>query len=152
VRDHEVPTYSSPAFWRFQAAGSEPRLLSVPTCHAPRSHHKFVAKINLRAPILRMSIYVAYRKCVQSSRELCDSLRAQGPEAIPTSLRNDIGRFTVWAKNSGAHRKETHSMSLDYRLREASDVKNMVVKLLEDLKAALQDGRYIAHSGRQSWI
>jgi hypothetical protein len=89
-----------------------------------------------------MSIYAAYRQCVQASRELCNSLRAQheGPEAIPTSFRNDIGRFKVWAKNSGAHRKETNSMSLDHRLREASDVKNMVVKLLEDLKAALQDG------------
>jgi hypothetical protein len=37
-------------------------------------------------------------------------------------------------------RKETNSMSLAYRLREASDVKNMVVKLREELKAALQDG------------
>jgi hypothetical protein len=37
-------------------------------------------------------------------------------------------------------RKETKSMSLAYRLREASDVKNMVVKLREELKAALQDG------------
>jgi hypothetical protein len=92
-----------------------------------------------------MSIYAAYRQCVHSSRELCDSLRTQaGPEAIPTSLRNDVGRFKVWAKNSGAHRKETNAMSLDHRLREASDVKNMVIKLLGDLKAALQDG--IIHS------
>jgi hypothetical protein len=68
-------------------------------------------------------------------------LRAQGPEKIPTSLRNDIGRFKVWALNAGAHRKSTNSMSLDHRLREASDVKNMVVTLLEDLKVALQDGR-----------
>lgn len=33
-------------------------------------------------------------------------------------------------------------MSLDYRLREASSLKDMVVALLEDLEESLTDGKY----------
>ena len=53
-------------------------------------------------------------------------------------IQDECGRFKVWAENVGAHR--TGHLSLDYRLREATRVKQLVVELLKDLTTALQDG------------
>jgi hypothetical protein len=51
---------------------------------------------------------------------------------------NDLGRFNVWAENSGAHR--SGRVSLDHRLHEAFEVKEMVIELLDNLNCDLQDG------------
>jgi hypothetical protein len=88
-----------------------------------------------------MSITSTYLQCKAFIRDSTNLLRAQRlDEPIPTSLRNDIGRFEVWAQNAGAHQKSTSLMSLDHRLREAR-VKIMVIKLFDSLKTALQDGK-----------
>jgi len=58
--------------------------------------------------------------------------------AIAPTLRNDCGRFRVWAENVGAHR--TGRLSLDRRLEEATRVKQLVVDLLQDLAIALRNG------------
>lgn len=62
---------------------------------------------------------------------------------IGPSIRDDCGRFNVWAENVGAHRGDR--LSLDHRLREATRMKHMVVRLLEDLIAALRDGLFSPH-------
>ena len=89
-----------------------------------------------------MSTFSSYRECMKSFQQLIDSLGLEGPENVPAKLREDVGRFRVWAENCGAHRQSNNRMSLDHRLREASRVKNMVLRLLRDLNAALQDGRF----------
>ncbi|KAF8253413.1 TPR-like protein [Wilcoxina mikolae CBS 423.85] len=48
-----------------------------------------------------------------------------------------MGRYRVWAENAGAHR--IGSVSLDHRLREASDMKQMVIELLGDLNQAINE-------------
>jgi len=89
-----------------------------------------------------MSITSTYMQCKAFIRDFTNLLRAQRlDEPIPTNLRNDIGRFEVWAQNAGAHQKITSLMSLDHRLREATRVINMVIKLFDNLKTALQDGK-----------
>jgi len=55
------------------------------------------------------------------------------------SLREQIGRFKLWAGNSGAHR--SGRMSLDYRMREALHIHSQVVQLLEDMEHALKEGQ-----------
>lgn len=59
-------------------------------------------------------------------------------------LDDNLGRFKVWGENCGAHRHGR--VSLDHRLREAADVKQMVLELQDDLNSDLKHGMgiYIA--------
>lgn len=91
-----------------------------------------------------MSTFSAYRERMKSFQHLFDSLRLGSPGNIPTKLREDVGRFRVWAENCGAHRQSNNQMSLDRRLRGASKVKDMVVKLLGSLNDVLKDGKRIS--------
>lgn len=77
------------------------------------------------------SIFAVHFACVQSFAQLGDP--------IPQILCDNLGRFRVWTANSGAHRRDT--MSLDHRLRESANLKELVIELLEDLNSALQEGQ-----------
>jgi hypothetical protein len=55
------------------------------------------------------------------------------------NIRDQEARFRLWAGNIGAHRKGKQS-SLDYRLREASHLRNAVQGLVDDLVISLNDG------------
>lgn len=57
-------------------------------------------------------------------------------EGIP----KELARFKLWYANIGAHRRGR--TSLDYRLRDASDLKVMVIKLLTAMNEALDDGKF----------
>lgn len=97
--------------------------------------------------------------CLGGFRSLSDSLAAAtpkpGPEdgAIPDNLqpsvKNETGRFRVWAANLGAHR--TGKSSLDYRLRDASNIRTQVINLLKDLLECLQAGSQIANGTVEPW-
>jgi len=63
-----------------------------------------------------------------------------GDHGIPRDLQSDRGRYRVWVENVGAHR--IGRMSLDHQLREASNMKQMIIELLADLNQALNDGKY----------
>ncbi|KAF2109006.1 hypothetical protein BDV96DRAFT_247899 [Lophiotrema nucula] len=65
------------------------------------------------------------------------------------SVRDELGRFRVWAGNIGAHKKG--KSSLDFRLREASYLSKNVLDLLLDLVEALCDARTIIDGSRQPW-
>ena len=77
------------------------------------------------------SIVRSHESCVRTLQQL-DLLEA------PLFLRDIVGRFRVWTANSGARRWD--KMSLDHRLRESIELKEMVINLLEDLSTALQQG------------
>lgn len=62
--------------------------------------------------------------------------REQVSEAI---VQDELGRFRVWLANVGAHR--SGRVSLDYRLREASHMRQSVLELLDDLEENLSGGR-----------
>jgi hypothetical protein len=106
-------------------------------------------------------ISLSYRACMLSFSQLFEQLRqarqagtssqsltpdannteeVKSFEAGEKQLDDDLGRFTIWAENCGAHRHGR--TSLDHRLREAADVKQMVLELLENLNEDLQDGMY----------
>jgi hypothetical protein len=52
-------------------------------------------------------------------------------------LKEACARFDIWKNNIGAHRRG--QASLDYRLRDASNIQNTVVDLLQEIKSALKD-------------
>jgi hypothetical protein len=72
-------------------------------------------------------------------QRLFEALQGHESGELPATLRKDVGRFRVWAENSGAHRRDR--MSLEYRLREASGVKQMVIKLLGDIHTNVEEGK-----------
>jgi len=53
-------------------------------------------------------------------------------------VQDQIGRFSVWAGNVGAHNPASSRMSLDYKLKEAPHIHNTVVELLEELSTSLE--------------
>ncbi|EWY95075.1 hypothetical protein FOYG_04198 [Fusarium oxysporum NRRL 32931] len=64
-------------------------------------------------------------------------------------LQNELSRFKVWSGNIGAHRKGRSS--LDHRLRDASNIRNQVVELLEDLRESLTDAKDILTGQITPW-
>jgi hypothetical protein len=66
-----------------------------------------------------------------------DELVAHDAE-VPQSLwLDELGRLRVWAANIGAH--QIGQSSLDYRLRDASHIKDQIIRLLERLQRLLID-------------
>ncbi|RSL44826.1 hypothetical protein CEP53_011039 [Fusarium sp. AF-6] len=57
-----------------------------------------------------------------------------------------LARFKLWAGNLGAHRP-SGSRSLEYRLRDASNVRKLVISLLQDLCSSIEQGTIVANGG-----
>ena len=88
-----------------------------------------------------MSIASHVKECFQIFKALCGKVETSEDESIRSSLddfKEELGRFRVWSGNIAAHR--SGASSLDYRLRDASDLKGKVINLLTDLLDALQNG------------
>ncbi|KIV79449.1 hypothetical protein PV11_07011 [Exophiala sideris] len=50
---------------------------------------------------------------------------------------DELGRLRIWAANIGAH--QSGQSSLDYRLRDASHIRNQTIKLLQRLRRVIRD-------------
>lgn len=90
-----------------------------------------------------LSIASSYRICTQSFDQLCSLLQVPdckfSSQISVLALEDELGRFRVWAGNVGAHRNGR--ISLDHRLREASQAHKKVVDLLKDLNETLRRGK-----------
>ncbi|KAL4876887.1 hypothetical protein BJY04DRAFT_222563 [Aspergillus karnatakaensis] len=77
-----------------------------------------------------------------------DSLRSHASD-VPLSLwQDELGRLRVWAANIGAHQKD--QSSLDYRLRDASHIREQTIQLLRNLARWFDDLEdVLAHSPRR---
>ncbi|KAF8424838.1 hypothetical protein EV426DRAFT_597392, partial [Tirmania nivea] len=84
------------------------------------------------------SIASHYTRCIGSFAHLFNLVEASSPPQnnFSPNVAEELGRFRVWAGNTGAHR--TGRISLDYRLREASHIHAQVTKLLTDLLTDLE--------------
>jgi hypothetical protein len=112
-------------------------------CH-PHHHHPALQSIAMAftqsSANAAATIASSYCACKEAFSDLFKNL-SNGDLEFAASLpgfQKELGRFKVWAENAGAHR--TGRMSLDHRLREASNVKNMAVQLLGDLNSDLREG------------
>jgi hypothetical protein len=61
------------------------------------------------------------------------------------SLNDELDRFKIWSGNIGAHQQGRSS--LDYKLREASVIRERVTKLLDDLAESIDDGELSPNPG-----
>ncbi|KAK8091751.1 hypothetical protein PG997_002112 [Apiospora hydei] len=93
------------------------------------------------------------RDCLESFDSVLSSRTGhekKADESLALARINDEqGKFKVWSGNIGAHRKGTSS--LDYRLRDASNLRKEVQALLEDLLEALADAKRIFDGEVQPW-
>ena len=81
--------------------------------------------------------------CLQAFTALAAALnneesRFRETEIHPDDIQDEFGRFRIWSGNIGAHR--IGRASLDYRLRDASHIRQRVEFLLQDLVETIQDG------------
>ncbi|RSL91798.1 hypothetical protein CEP51_000020 [Fusarium floridanum] len=77
-------------------------------------------------------------------------------KALTSTLQDDhsrasqasscLARFKLWAGNLGAHRP-SGSRSLEYRLRDASNIRKLVISLLQDLCSSIEQGTIVANGG-----
>lgn len=76
-----------------------------------------------------------YWECITSFQLLFDYLNKNGE--VPEKLLGAVGQLRVWAENLAAHRRG--SISLDYKLREASRFSKHVKDLLKDLNDVVRE-------------
>lgn len=86
------------------------------------------------------------RLCLQAFERLSSTVESD-EDAGPTDsqlsvqmVKDEKGRFRVWAGNIGA--LQTAMASLDWRLREASHIRQPCLKLLKDLHFSLREREY----------
>ncbi|RDL40556.1 uncharacterized protein BP5553_00535 [Venustampulla echinocandica] len=63
-----------------------------------------------------------------------------------SALQDELGRFKVWAGNIAAHK--TGRSSLDFRLRDATPLRERIMGLLSDMSELLEEGSQIAAGDR----
>lgn len=81
--------------------------------------------------------------CLKSFNQFIEDIRylqeTSGKDIVAGPWEDELGRLRVWAANIGAH--QTGQSSLDFRLRDASHVREQIIKLLQGLLRRLQDAR-----------
>jgi len=93
------------------------------------------------------------QECLDGYHDVCTSMgkaEIRTRSKIPPGTMNDcLGRFRLWVGNIGAHRKGRGS--LDYKLREASHIRDRVTELLLNLRAVLREALEIITGERVPW-
>ena len=81
--------------------------------------------------------------CMQSFSHMTEALAAGAEEhrelMPPEKIEIELGRFKIWSGNLGA--LQVGRSSLDFRLREASEMQTNVMKLLSKLELTLEKSK-----------
>lgn len=88
-----------------------------------------------------MEIASCVHSCLAKFKDLEDNSHVDLP-----SVEDEHGRFRVWTGNISAHR--TGRRSLEYRLRDSSNLQQTVTTLLKDLDAILNQLQELAEAAR----
>jgi hypothetical protein len=77
--------------------------------------------------------------CLEELKAIISSgnLKVYSAEVPQALWQDELGRLRVWAANIGAH--QTGQSSLDYRLRDASHIKEQTLRVLRRLQRLIQD-------------
>jgi hypothetical protein len=105
------------------------------------------------APDDLTSIATHVQDCLSGFNSVCTSLvkaDSRTRSKIPSGTIHDcLGRYRLWVGNIGAHRRGRGS--LDYKLREASHIRDRVIELLQNLKTVLKEALEIITGERVPW-
>ncbi|KAL9112019.1 MAG: hypothetical protein Q9227_003639 [Pyrenula ochraceoflavens] len=76
--------------------------------------------------------------CLQTFNKLIRHSNIEKTDDLPAILwKDELGRLRVWGANIAAH--QSGQSSLDYRLRDASHIRDQIIDILGDLQRLLQD-------------
>lgn len=92
------------------------------------------------------------RLCLQRFEQLLShEVPASNPSQLLvfSKLQDEKTRFRVWCGNIGAHK--TGRSSLEYRLRDASHIRQQVLRLLDDLGGLIDDASSILSGETTPW-
>ncbi|KAK5690322.1 hypothetical protein LTR17_025969 [Elasticomyces elasticus] len=87
------------------------------------------------------TIPFAVGRCFSAFDNLCENLAPEAGRPASTfglAVREEYGRFKAWTGSVCAHLPGTSSRSLQFRLRDSSDLRETVGRLLKDLSEALR--------------
>jgi hypothetical protein len=87
--------------------------------------------------------------CLSYLEKICDTLRILKPEEeIRTGVERNTAlvnfqdaqaKYKAWGVSIAAFRSGLHSTSLDFRLRDALDIRKRLCQVLEELREYLED-------------
>ena len=112
------------------------------------SEHR--AKIFDRNGDVSVSISRLIRSGLSSYEDLVSRLKeneqlGKPTWSVPADLWEDeLGRLRVWAANIGAH--QIDQSSLDFRLRDASHIRQQVIELLQDLRHTVEEAEGVTNN------
>jgi hypothetical protein len=90
----------------------------------------------------QLSIAAISTECLANFQRLIECFQVspqyKNDHRVQSGLRENAGRFNVWAGNCGAHQRG--KSSLNYRLRDSATTKAAVVRFLHDLQNLLLEG------------
>ncbi|KAL8789557.1 MAG: hypothetical protein Q9195_006784 [Heterodermia aff. obscurata] len=87
-------------------------------------------------------------KFFEDTMQLIRSLSERAQDFQIDAWEDELGRLRIWTANIGAHK--LNQASLDFRLRDASHIRDQIWSLLERLLAGLKDARDIVIEATQS--
>lgn len=85
-------------------------------------------------------IAARFEECQQDFNRLCARLDRHFPDTKAKSLSDCLGSFVAWGSETGAN-----DQTLDYKLRKANDMQEMVVELLTQLHEVIEEGKLAQH-------
>ncbi|KAJ3493124.1 hypothetical protein NLG97_g4939 [Lecanicillium saksenae] len=83
------------------------------------------------------TVSAAVKRCLTLFTPVLSGIEDVSGGTTHTQLAHERSRFKLWSANIGAHR--TGASSLDYRLRDASNIRLNVLELVRDLAQLLDD-------------
>ena len=101
---------------------------------------------------MAISISSSIIACLKSFNEFIEEIKYfQDKDVrglVASAWEDELGRLRMWAANIGAH--QTGQSSLDFRLRDASHIREQIIKLLQGLLRRLQDARDVLADDEES--
>ena len=95
--------------------------------------------------VMADSIATSIIETLKSFNDFIDFIRNPSTSSVEGlsigRWEDELGRLRMWAANIGAHR--IGQSSLDYRLRDASHIRQQILKLLDIVRRRLKDAREI---------
>ncbi|KAF1951152.1 hypothetical protein CC80DRAFT_425360, partial [Byssothecium circinans] len=90
--------------------------------------------------------FIGFRDACARLSEASDTISSKLPS---DAISDELGRFRLWCGNVGAHKRGRSS--LDYKLREASHIRDRVTNLLENLENILKKTCDLIQGERIPW-
>ncbi|OAA67690.1 BAG domain protein [Akanthomyces lecanii RCEF 1005] len=94
-------------------------------------------------------ISIGVKRCLLLFKTGLELVGADATDGTGTRLSHQRDRFKVWTANIGGH--QTGTSSLEYKLRDASNIRRNVLELLHDLAQLLEDFVAIAKGEMTPW-